>query len=50
MVVVEVILLVGDEVAEVGAEVIVEVEIDVDVVLELEKKKKFQLIKVVGSE
>ena len=44
------ILLVGDEVAEVGAEVIVEVEIDVDVVLELEKKKKFQLIKVVGSE
>ena len=55
MTIVEVIVLAGYEVAEVGAEVIAEViaefEIDVDVVqLVVELKKSVNNLKIVGSE
>ena len=51
MTIVEVIVLAGDKVAEVGAEVIAEFEIDVDVVqLVVELKKSVNNLKIVGSE
>ena len=51
MTIVEVIVLAGDKVAEVGAEVIAELEIDIDVVqLVVELKKSVNNLKIVGSE